>query len=83
MCYSSVEETVLVVIGGGVDLPICQRVIAFRQFLWTVLSIYKSFPTIYLSFHTAAPSFEYYVQLRCQCKNKRKFVGDKKCNSET
>ena len=38
---------------------------------------------IYLSFHTAAPSFEYYVQLRCQCKNKRKIVGDKKCNSET
>ena len=39
--------------------------------------------SIYLSFHTAAPSFEYYVQLPCQCKNKRKIVGDKKCNSET
>ena len=24
----------------------------------------------YLSFHTAAPSHEYYVQLRSQCKNK-------------
>ena len=31
-----------------------------------------------LSLHTAAPSFEYYVQLRCQCKVKRKIVGDKK-----
>ena len=24
----------------------------------------------YLSFHSAAPSHEYYVQLRCQCKDK-------------
>ena len=30
----------------------------------------------------AAPSFYYYVQLRCQCKGKIKIIGDKKCDSE-
>ena len=40
--------------------------------------------SFYLYLYTAAPSFEYYyVQLHCQCKGKRKIIGDKKCNSET
>ena len=30
------------------------------------------FHQLSLSLHTAAPSFEYYMQLRCQCKVKRK-----------
>ena len=47
------------------------------------VDFYQVKVSIYLSLHTAAPSFEYYVQLRHQCEVKRKIVGDKKkCNSE-
>ena len=42
------------------------------------LTIMTKKVTSYLSLHTAAPSLEYYVQLRCQCKIKGKIIGDKK-----
>ena len=32
--------------------------------------------SVYLPTYTAAPSFGYFVQLHCQCKGKRKTVGD-------
>ena len=40
--------------------------------------------TLHLSISSyCSTSYEYYVQLRSQCKGKRKLVGDKKCDSET
>ena len=39
-------------------------------------SLSEKEPSNYLSFHTAAPSCEYYVQSRSQCKNKSKIAED-------
>ena len=80
LCATSgrVGEEVCVCVCVCVCARVCVCVCAVgvgRVILSSRIPIHLS---VYLSLHTAAPSFEYYVQLRCQCKIKGYFIGDKK-----